>query len=522
MDTTLLSDDQIREFITNGFLILNCEDQELLHKVIKDKLEYLYHTESWLGNNVMARVPELWSIVGSNIVKGAVASILGPEYVLHPHRAVHTSEPINDKTITCSAHQDAPQMGIGSQAGSSWHQDAHSPLARARHHFPKFLIGFYFPHDTPPEMGPTRIYAGSQFYSQPLVPPKTYSLLGFKSGSFVLAHFDIVHAAFPNQTDQTRFMIKFVFARTKQQVAPTWNHLDEKWNTPKNFRSQYNLESAWKASWLWLKGNDTSSKYLGSTKNLNSTDQCRRLDAIYRAAHKGNISILTEKIDQLAGKKFHIRKLFKNKNGRKIPKDLQEGRERRWNERAVLFDDSAYALGTIGIEAVPELISYLSHEDTWVILNMIFSLGEIGAEAESAKPKLVDLLNSSQQIIVRQTLDTLSSIGGNLDLVLKPIEKFFINKNEEWCDPLVMRGWNAQEQIEVNSAFLLLSAVDGQTNQFALENSLKIVLSHSNSYAANIAIEALKRIGTINALESSVQHLQNHFWDDTLNKEKQY
>ena len=80
-----------------------------------------------------------------------------------------------------------------------------------------------------------------------------------------------------------------------------------------------------------------------------------------------------------------------------------------------------------------------------------------------------------------------------------------------------MRGWNAQEQIEVNSAFLLLSAVDGQTNQFALENSLKIALSHSNSYAANIAIEALKRIGTINALESSVQHLQNHFLDDTLN-----
>ena len=522
MNIALLSDDQIREFITNGFLILNCEDQENLHKIIKEKLEYLYNTETWLGNNIMARVPELWSIVGSSIVNGAVASILGPEYVLHPHRAVHTSEPINDKKITCSAHQDAPQMGIGSQAGSAWHQDAHSPLARARHHFPKFLIGFYFPHDTPPEMGPTRIYAGSQFYSKPMVPPKTFSLLGFKSGSFVLAHFDIVHAAFPNQTDQTRFMIKFVFARTKQQVAPTWNHLDEKWNTPKNLRSQHNLESAWKASWFWLKGSDTSSKYLGTTKNLNASDQCKRLNSIYRAAHKDNISILTEKIDQLAGKKLHLRKLSKNEKGRHIPKDLNEGWERRWNERAVLFDDSAYALGTIGIEAVPELISYLSHEDTWVVLNIIFALGEIGAEAEPAKPKLVDLLKCSQQIIVRQTLDTLSSIGGNLDLALKPIEKFFTNKNEEWCDPLVMRGWNAQEQIEVNSAFLLLSAVDGQTNQFALENSLKIALSHSNSYAASIAIEALKRIGTINALESSVQHLQNYFWDDTLNKEKQY
>ena len=522
MNKALLRDDQIRQFITNGFLIINCEDQKTLHKVIKDKLEYLYNTESWLGNNIMARIPELWSIIRSNVVKSAVASILGPEYVLHPHRAVHTSEPINDNTITYSAQKDAPQMGRGSQAGSAWHQDAHSPLARARHHFPKYLIGFYFPHDTPPEMGPTRIYAGSQFYSKPLVPPKTFSLLSFKSGSFVLAHFDIVHAAFPNQTDQTRFMIKFVFARTKKQIAPTWNHIDENWHTPKNLCSQYNLESAWKASWFWLQGKETSSKSLGSIKDLNSKDQCRRLNAIYRAAHRNNISRLTEKIEQLAGKEFHMRKLSKNEKGKNIPKDLQDGWERRWNERAVLFEDSAYALGTIGIEAVPELITYLSHDDTWVVLNMIFALGEIGTEAESAKPKLVSFLNSSQQVIVRQTLDTLSSIGGNLDLALKPIEKIFTNKNEEWCDPLVFRGWNAQEQIELNSTFLLLSAVDGQTNQFALENLLKKVLSCSNGYAANIATEALRRLGTKSALESSVLYLQDHFWDDNLNKEKQY
>ena len=63
MNKALLSDDQIREFITNGFLILNCENQEILHKVIKDKIEYFYNTESWLGNNVMARIPELWSII---------------------------------------------------------------------------------------------------------------------------------------------------------------------------------------------------------------------------------------------------------------------------------------------------------------------------------------------------------------------------------------------------------------------------------------------------------------------------
>ena len=522
MNKALLSDDQIREFITNGFLILNCENQEILHKIIKDKLEYFYNTESWLGNNVMARIPELWNIIGSNIVKGAVASILGPEYVLHPHRAVHTSEPIDDKTITYSAQQDAPQMGSGSQAGSAWHQDAHSPLARARHHFPRYLIGFYFPHYTPPEMGPTRIYAGSQFYSKPLVPSKKFSLLGFESGSFVLAHFDIVHAAFPNQTDQTRFMIKFVFARTKQQVAPTWNHIDENWNTPKNLCSQYNLESAWKASWFWLQGKETSSKYLGSIKNLNSADQCLRVNAIYRAAHKGNIARLTRKIEKLAEKQFHQRKLAKNEKGRNIPMDLQDGWERRWNERAVLFDDSAYTLGTIGIEAVPELINHLSHSDPWVVLNMIFALGEIGAEAEAAKPELVNLLNSSEQVVVRQTLDTLSSIGGNLDLAIKPIEKIFSTKNEKWCDPLVLRGWNAQEQIEVNSAFLLLSAVDGQTNQSALENLLKKVLSCSNGYASNIATEALRRIGTKSALESSVKFLQNHFWDDNLNKEKQY
>ena len=33
-------------------------------------------------------------------------------------------------------------MGDGSTATSLWHQDAQSPLAKARYHFPRFLLGF--------------------------------------------------------------------------------------------------------------------------------------------------------------------------------------------------------------------------------------------------------------------------------------------------------------------------------------------------------------------------------------------
>ena len=73
-----------------------------------------------------AALPGLWIIVG------AVTSIAGPDYYLHPHRAIHRNMPLEDNTLTFAADVNAPQMGKGSNSGSGSHP-ASSPTSGTSH-----------------------------------------------------------------------------------------------------------------------------------------------------------------------------------------------------------------------------------------------------------------------------------------------------------------------------------------------------------------------------------------------------
>ena len=149
-------------------------------------------------------------------IHGALVSLLGSDYLIHPHRAIHRSTPLREALDGFSLSSDRHLMGAGSTATSMWHQDAQSPLARARHHVPKFLIGFYFPHEVTAEMGPTRFLRASHCDNGPDLSRSIYQPKHVRAGTFFLAHFDIAHAGFPNVSNDDRFMLKFVFARTSQ------------------------------------------------------------------------------------------------------------------------------------------------------------------------------------------------------------------------------------------------------------------------------------------------------------------
>ena len=150
----LLDDERVREFIANGFLRLTPDVDAQTHQAVDALLRQACENETWYGNNILARVPQMHTVLDCPVVRGALTSLLGEGYRLHPHRAVHTSTPLETREMTVRPETDAPPMGKGSAAGSGWHQDAQSPLSRARHHVPRYLIGFYFPHDVPVAMGP--------------------------------------------------------------------------------------------------------------------------------------------------------------------------------------------------------------------------------------------------------------------------------------------------------------------------------------------------------------------------------
>ncbi|MEE9254743.1 MAG: HEAT repeat domain-containing protein [Pseudomonadales bacterium] len=523
----LLSDEQVREFICNGFIRLEADLPAALHKRIDAHVRHAMESEFQMGNNVLPRIPEMYEVLESPEVRGALTSILGPRYALHPHRFVHSSTPLDDPDIELDVSVNAPRMGKGSMAGSGWHQDAQSPLARARHHLPRYALIFYFPHDTPLEMGPTRLQGGSHLYSHPTNPKGVVLPEGIRAGSMILMHFDIVHAAFPNRMDVIRYLVKFVFARTQAPTAPTWDAKDGAWHRPANCIPEDDLTVPWTIIWNWLRGEPSIGGPIREPEHediaavldaMGSNDETRRLNAIYALAGIGSEAIpaLVAHLEAFAGRRLHERTLAKDAQGRTIPRDASVP-ERRWNERAIVMEDSAYALGAMGEAAVPALLSLLDHDDPWIKINACFSLGEVGPGAANAVPRIAAILDHPCQQVVRQALDALGAIGCALGPALPRIERLITTTNPEWQEGLVIRGWTAQNQVRLNAVYALLNAIDAQTSEReAMESILIASLDDPNGYVADVACEALIRMGDEDGNIAVMRHLQRRRWDDTL------
>ena len=523
----LLNDEQIRRFIVDGFVRVKPEVPASVHSHVDEMLRVSEEHEFHYGNNIVSRIPAVWEVLRSPAVTGALTSLLGPNYYVHPHRAIHTSRPVEPGAKDYPEDFNGPPMGKGSRAGSGWHQDAQSPLSRARHHLPKFLIGFYFPHETPEIMGPTRFQAGSYMFSHPVEPSGVVLPKDIEPGAFFLLHFDTVHAGWHNRTEHSRYMLKFVFARTEHAYEPTWDAKDGEWRKPADALAGYDLSPAWKYIWRWMNG-ETSSNDAGPTDesrfdDLGSHDQQARLNAIYDCAQPANIPRLIQMLKASAGNNQHERTVFKNAEGKPIPRDDTRANDRRWNERAIVMEDSSYALAAIGEPAIEPLTELLSLDDPWVLINAVFALGEIGPAAASAVGELSELLRHPQQQVVRQTLDALGSIGINLDEAYTAFKWLFENTRDAWQKPEVMRGWTATDQIRMNAATTLMNACNYRQNSLdKVEQLLIKALGDSNGYVPAIASEALLRLGTPTAQQAAVSHLSDRRWDESVTARKPF
>ncbi len=517
-DPKLLTDEQVREFIANGFLRLTPDVAPNIHVEIEALLRFAMEKEGWYGNNILSRVPKMYQVLNCPVVRGALTSIAGPSYYLHPHRAVHSSTPIENPEREFDPAAPMPPMGKGSRAGSGWHQDAQSPLSRARHHLPRFLIGFYFPHDTPVRMGPTRFQAGSYLYANP-VAPHGVVLEHMKAGTFLLLHFDMVHGGFPNRTDVTRYMVKFVFARTQHPSAPSWINNGTAWQRPETCIPEYDLPETWSAIWNWMRGEpgiDVNGASDDPVAHFGASDQPQRLTGVYRAAATVPPEQLAAELVRHAGRNKHERELATDKEGRPVPRDDIRGYPRCWNERAVVMEDAAYALAAAGSRALPALEGLLEHEDPWVQINAAFALGEIGEPARGAVVQLAKLLDSPVSQVVRQALDALGMIGCDLAPALPKIERLLTETNLEWLEAQVTRGWVAEDQVRMNAASVLLNAVNAGEHLREIERIAIRALGDKNGYVSAIATETLARIATPTASAAAIEFLSERRWDDTL------
>eukprot|EP00930_Biecheleria_cincta_P084710 TRINITY_DN74159_c0_g1_i1.p1 TRINITY_DN74159_c0_g1~~TRINITY_DN74159_c0_g1_i1.p1 ORF type:complete len:647 (+),score=96.37 TRINITY_DN74159_c0_g1_i1:68-2008(+) len=237
----LLSDEQVQSFIARGYLVLPPRESEVaeglgpdLHAGIFRATQDLGVRADQLGNNILPALPDLARVYESRRVSGALKSLLGPGYVMHPHRFCHKSQP-------------------GRQA-QTWHRDSYWGNWHPRSHMPYWVMALYFPQDTPVELGPTGILPFSQYYNKDEGSRGLFGVTRFsdcdltegaviqawqvrehplvcRAGTVALIHYDLWHRGAANNTDDgIRFMFKFQFTRMiSPSLAPrAWSFAHSK------------------------------------------------------------------------------------------------------------------------------------------------------------------------------------------------------------------------------------------------------------------------------------------------------
>ena len=528
-DGIKLNDEQVRRFICDGVIVLDSSLPPEFHQDIFDKMEWSNRQEFNMGNNVLPRIAELQQLLDDPIVHGAVQSVLGDDYMLHPHRYMHANEPLaeSDRSLALTGFEHSPPVGEGSTANSGWHQDGQCPLGRFRHHVPRIAMIIYFPQDTPAMRGPTRLIPGTHLHALLYESDYPFGLVGdyIKAGTCLLTAFDIAHGALSNRSDSSRYMFKFCYLRTRNPVGPSWDGGEVEWRSPKARLAQFEHTRAWSHIWDWMRGaprfatpNPAASnevhKWMGS---LNGADQKARLEAIYELAAMGAEAVgpLRESLLQFAGLQREVPPRYDPEKRRTILPD-DDRLVRYWNDGAVVPQDEAYALGAMGEVAVRPLLELLRHDDAWIKINAAFALGEIGEPAACAMPDLAQLLSHELSQVARASLDAIAFIGTNTRVGLPAIRKLLTVNNPDWQEPSPRAGWTGENQARFNAMCALLNS-DIPVEE--LDDLLVASLDDDTGYVHAMALEALTERRDREdrpGLRRALDYLKTHRWDHTL------
>ena len=455
----LLTDDQMRQFIVDGYVVVRPDLDASLHERIHEETETVFEKEGNPGNNLVPRIPAVQRVLDSPQVRGGLTSILGEDYYTQPHRHCHFNPP-------------------GSQ-GQHLHQDGSS---RWSHHTRRILL-FYYPQDTPEELGPTAVVPGSHFYAtgEGVASFPELPLCG-PAGTVAIVHYDLFHRATPNRTDRNRYMMKFLFARTAEPRSPSWRSDGPGWPDgspldldPPGGPDRRMHEHVWDwhlgrtANGAAGNGQAGAPDSTGSVADLLAAmeDGCEadRLRAAYAlsgagaAAAPGLTRLLHADSQELRRNACHalsaigeaaVDPLIDALRGAAADHERAEAAEtlgdiglaagpaipaltrRLWDESDQVRAQAAEALGTIAqtdSAAAPALAEALGDESDSVRRNAAFSLVRLGPHGEAATPALGGVLHDEDRYVRGDAAHALLRIGTRqaLETVLPFLEA------SRWC-----------------------------------------------------------------------------------------
>ena len=352
-----------------------------------------------IGDNLRAQIPALDQLLNAPTVRGALATVLGADCLLHPHHFVHEST-ANDQSF----HQDG---------NLPWNERGHY-----RSHRPNWAMLFYYPQAVSLANGPTEVLPGTQYWTtdfekadggwhsgdavdKGLRPEELRNpdlaardrrianvaaslgiaglrrqRLSLPAGTVVLAHYDLMHRGCRADeaaldAGERRFMFKFYYLRTADPRPA---------ETPAPappFADSGPTDGIATDIWHWLHGN------VAWHRRVASADQARRLQAA--AAEDERLSLAYE-IGWLARQDGSVRREFA---------DLL-GAEEEAVRRAMV-----YAAGICGPACAPGVQAGLGSNDPRVRRAAVGAAGEARLTAETVVERLFALLETDDDALVR-------------------------------------------------------------------------------------------------------------------------
>ena len=484
----LLSDQQMRDYITDGYLVLDTSLPAALHEEIYRRTSEVMEKEGNPGNNILPRVPQLRQVFEDPALRGALTSVLGPDYIMHSHRHCHVNR--------------------GGSDGGGTHKDSYWGFQRLRNHRTRWAMLFYYPQDVSEANGPTGVVPGSQNY----LARESWETVGDAvpclgaAGTAALVHFDLWHRAFPNQTDTTRYMMKFQFTRMSEPTAPTWRSETGEWPGGNGLGNRH--DAMWRSAWSWHRGESFDAPAAAggaeTIERLRGGDLDERLEAAASLGGTGATSAGVAALrEALRDEAEPVRLNAAYGLGAVGESAVDALLDALGDEEEAARLDAAYGLAAAGPAAEPALIEACRAPSESSRGYAAFALGEMGAGSEAVEP-VAGLAQDPSEFVRRNAADALGTIRGRSETAVPALEKLLADDDD---------------QVRFDAAYGL--ARRGPEAGPATE-ALVAALEDGNRYVRNHSAEALQRIGTPLARQALYDFLTVSRWCPITTRESTF
>ena len=484
----LLGDEEMQQFIAEGHLALKSSLPASLHQDIYQRTEEVFAKEGNPGNNILPRIPALQQVFDDPVLRGALTSVVGPDYIMHTHRHCHINRP-------------------GSEGGG-WHKDSYWGYRKVRYHRNRWVMIFYYPQDVTLENGPTAVMPGTHYYNGRAANEADERHLPVcgEAGTCTLVHFDLWHRAMPNSTDANRYMMKFQFTRLGEPSRPSWKIQSAEWPANGSLPSTKH-RVVWSRIWDWHAGTQSRAEAGGEVaqliEGLSGTAEQRlaatnALGTLEGKAAPALDALLQTLADEVESIRLNAAYALGAVGEVAVPPLIAALDDEREHVR----EHAAYALGAVGEKAVDALIAALGDEREHVRGFAAYALGDMGARAGAAAAAALCALRHDPDAWVRR--NAAEALG---TIELHP---------EEAVPALAALLADEDAQVRFNAAYALAHFGPAAA---AATDALAAALRDENRYVQGHSTAALQQIGTPEAQGVLLHHLTAARWCPITTKE---